>query len=256
MAILDDFISEAVEKEKPTDDIAEPAPETISRALDKEFRAIISPKAVPLMRKPDFTLGRVREKDLLVFDAISGSHAYGTQTPKSDIDRRGIFISPDSFHAGMESIEQVADDKNDEVYFELTRFFQLLEKNNPGALEVLSSPADCVKYKHPAFDLIDPAIFLSKLCEKSFSGYAEMQIKKARGLNKKMVNPQPEKRKHLREFCHVLEAQGSVPLADWLERMGDGGRMLRACRGEPRAFDLRTFSRSRAGIPRGFLAQG
>ena len=219
MEILDDFIAAEIEKEKISRGADEPDAETVSRAMDGEFRRIIFPKAGCPMRKADFTLGRVRERDLLLFDAISGSHAYGTQTLKSDTDRRGIFVAPDSFHAGMESIEQVADKKNDEVYYELTRFFQLLEKNNPGALEILNSPADCVRYKHPAFDLIDPAMFLSKLCEKSFSGYAEMQIKKARGLNKKMVNPQPEQRKHLREFCHVLEAQGSVRLEEWLEKM-------------------------------------
>ncbi len=49
-----------------------------------------------------------------------------------------------------------------------------------------------------------------------------MQIRKARGLNKKMVNPQPEQRKHLREFCHVLEAQGSVPIGEWLLEVRDG----------------------------------
>lgn len=219
-AVLDAFIEEAIAREKPDGDDGEPSAEMISGALDREFRRLISPNAAAPMRKADFRLGRVRERDLLLLDAVSGSHAYGTQTLNSDMDRRGIFIAPDSFHAGMDAVEQVADEKNDEVYYELTRFFQLLERNNPGALEILHSPADCVRYKHPAFDLIDPGVFLSKLCEKSFSGYAEMQIRKARGLNKKMVNPQPEQRKHLREFCHVLEAQGSVPLGEWLARMG------------------------------------
>lgn len=218
--VLDVFIEEAIAREKPDGDDGEARAEMISGALDREFRRIISPGAAIPMRKAEFTLARVRERDLMMLDAVSGSHAYGTQTAKSDVDRRGIFIAPDSFLAGMDAIEQVTDEKNDEVYYELTRFFQLLEKNNPGALEILHTPADCIRYKHPSFDLIDPGLFLSKLCEKSFSGYAEMQIKKARGLNKKMVNPQPEQRKHLREFCHVLEAQGSVPLGEWLGRMG------------------------------------
>ena len=217
--VLDQFIEEAIEQTKSSEDGDELSLEMISNAINREFRKIISPMAATPMRKSEFTLARVRERDLILLDVTSGSHAYGTHTSKSDIDRRGVFIAPDSFHAGMESLEQVADEKNDEVYYELTRFFQLLEKNNPGALEILYSPADCIHYKHPAFHLIDPRLFLSKLCEKSFSGYAEMQIKKARGLNKKMVNPQPEQRKHLREFCYVLEAQGSIPLSEWLKRM-------------------------------------
>ena len=203
--ILDAFIEKAVAHGESPENDDEPSAESIARTLDREFRRIIiSQTSAPPMRKADFTIGRVRERDLILLDAISGSHAYGTQTPKSDIDRRGVFIAPDSFHAGMESVEQVADDKSDEVYYELTRFFQLLGKNNPGALEILHSPADCIQYKHPAFDLIDPGLFLSKLCEKSFSGFAETQIRKARGLNKKMVNPQPE---------HTKKHHAHLPLA-------------------------------------------
>lgn len=220
IARIDEFIEQEIAGDCAMNDMSEPSAKNISLLLDREFRWVISPYRPFSLRKSDFSLETVRQPNFLLLDAVSGSHAYGTQTPKSDIDRRGIFLAPDSFHAGMDAIEQVADEKNDEVYYELTRFFQLLEKNNPGALELLHTPEDCIRYKHPAFDLMDPGVFLSKLCEKSFSGYAEMQIKKARGLNKKMVNPQPEQRKHLREFCHVLEAQGSVPLGVWLERMG------------------------------------
>ncbi len=43
------------------------------------------------------------------------------------------------------------------------------------------------------------------------------QIRKARGLNKKIVNPQPEKRHPLLYFCHVPLGQGSVSLLDWLQ---------------------------------------
>jgi len=170
-----------------------------------------------LIRKSDISIDRVRDKDLLLFDAMSGSHAYGTSTPKSDEDYRGVFMMPSSFHSGMENVYQVSDTKEDQQFFELTRFIGLLHKNNPTALELLYTPEDCIRYKHPAFDLIPKDIFLSKLCEQSFAGYAVAQIKKARGLNKKIVNPQPELRKHLRDFCYILEGQGSVSLSEWLE---------------------------------------
>ena len=169
-----------------------------------------------LLTAEDFTLHRIRRPDLLLFEAVSGSHAYGTDTESSDLDLKGVFAAPDALLSSMESIEQVSDTTNDEVYYELVRFVALLQKNNPTALELLFSPEDYIRYKHPAFDLINPTVFLSRLCEKSFCGYAEMQIKKARGLNKKIVNPEPRIQRHLREFCHVLEGQGSVPLTDWL----------------------------------------
>lgn len=173
---------------------------------------------MPLIKKSELHLDRIREKDLLLLDAVSGSQAYGTNTPESDEDFRGIFVMPASFHAGLEDIKQISDAKEDQQFFELTRFIELLTKNNPTALELLFTPQDCIRYKHPAFDLIPREAFLSKLCEQSFAGYAVAQIKKARGLNKKIVNPEPEKRKQLREFCYVLENQGSITLDQWLSK--------------------------------------
>ena len=53
-------------------------------------------------------------------------------------------------------------------------------------------------------------IVLSKLYCEVFAGYALTQIRKARGLNKKIVNPQPDERKEILDFCFALEGQGSV----------------------------------------------
>ncbi|RMG69895.1 MAG: nucleotidyltransferase, partial [Bacteroidetes bacterium] len=55
---------------------------------------------------------------------------------------------------------------------------------------------------------------------QTFAGYAAAQIRKARGLNKKMNHPQPEMRKPLLAFCHVLVGAGTQPLADWLQSQG------------------------------------
>ena len=217
--VVDTFIEETLSSQADWKPSATPSLDFVKKTLNQEFRNQLNPaQKTKILNASGFTLSRIREPNLLLLDAVSGSHAYGTQTPDSDLDLKGVFVAPDSFHAGMEEIGQVADEKNDEVYYELSRFFQLLAKNNPTALELLCTPNDCIRLKHPAFELIDPEIFISKLCEKSFSGYAEMQIKKARGLNKKIVNPQPKERKHLRDFCFVLENQGSVPLTEWLTR--------------------------------------
>src|SRR5690606_8481078 len=59
-------------------------------------------------------------------------------------------------------------------------------------------------------------MFLSKLCNQTFGQYAYAQIKKARGLNKKILNPLDRKRKTIIDFCYVVKGQGSVPAADWL----------------------------------------
>jgi len=173
-----------------------------------------------VLQPTDFTLPRVREKDLLLFETIAGSKAYGTDLPASDEDKRGVFVAPSSFLFGLDHIEQVSDERGDEVYYELGRFVELLLKNNPNALELIAMPEDCIRYQHPLFQQLDPKLFLSKLCLRTFGEYAMGQIRKARGLNKKIVNPQPEQRKALLDFCHVPHGQGSIPAIEWLQDRG------------------------------------
>ena len=187
--------------------------------LDRLFRTEIR-RTAPSLQAADFTLPRVRRPDLLLFDSVAGSQAYGTAIEGSDEDRRGVFVAPRSFIGGLDRIEQVADERGDEVYHELGHFVALLLRNNPNALELLAMPEDCIRYRHPLFGLLAPEIFLSKLCSRTFGEYAMGQIRKARGLNKKIVNPQPEQRKPLLDFCHVPAGQGSLPVLDWLAERG------------------------------------
>jgi predicted nucleotidyltransferase len=184
-------------------------------SLDRLLRSEIR-RPIELLRSADFTLERIRHPDLLLLDTVAGSHAYGTAIEGSDEDRRGVFVAPRSFIAGLDAIEQVADERSDQVYYEVGHFVSLLLKNNPNALELLAMPEDCIRFRHPLFELLKPEIFLSKLCAKTFGEYAMGQIRKARGLNKKIVNPQPEKRLALLDFCHVPQGQGSVPVLEWL----------------------------------------
>lgn len=162
----------------------------------------------------------LRDRNLIIFECISGSNAYGTNTPTSDTDIRGVFILPQDDLYGLTNVEQVADDRNDIVFYELGRFVDLLTKNNPNILELLCTPADCVLHRDPLMDRLTTELFLSKLCRDTFAGYAISQIKKARGLNKKIVNPMSRERKSLLHFCHVLVGPGSQPAPDWLAKRG------------------------------------
>lgn len=164
------------------------------------------------------TIQQLKNQNLLLFEAISGSRAYGTDLPHSDIDLRGVFIMPKADFYGMEEIVQVNDDTNDEVYYELGRFLELLSKSNPNMLEMLAMPADCVQYRHPLFERLQVSDFLSKQCQQTFAGYAMSQVKKARGLNKKIVNPISKERKSILDFCYVIQGHGSVSLQDWLSK--------------------------------------
>jgi hypothetical protein len=165
----------------------------------------------------EISLDWVRANGLILFEAVMGSTAYGTALPTSDRDVRGVFILPEDMILGNAYAAQVADRTNDVIFYEVKRFLELLGANNPNILELLNVPEDCVVYKHPLFDLIleQRDKFITKLCRDSFAGFAVQQIKKARGLNKKITNPIVE-RKTPFDFCYVLKDGGSIDLATWL----------------------------------------
>jgi len=161
-------------------------------------------------------LAELRQSNHLLLEGISGSRAYGLDVPGSDTDYRGVFILPKKKFYGLYYTDQVNSSTNDEVFYELRRFGELLCKNNPNILEMLNIPSDCVVYRHPLFERFQPDDFLSKLCRDTFAGYAITQIKKAKGLNKKIHNPQEPERKTPLHFCYVVKNQGSQALLSWL----------------------------------------
>ncbi|MEZ6021636.1 MAG: hypothetical protein R3F17_16565 [Planctomycetota bacterium] len=68
--------------------------------------------------------------------------------------------------------------------------------------------------------------FLSKASIPAFTGYAEGQIRRARGLNKKVHNPMPRERKSVQDFCHVIEGGRSQRWEHWLARSGHAANCL------------------------------
>lgn len=168
------------------------------------------------------TIQEVKDKGLMLFETISGSRAYGTHKPTSDTDYRGVYILPVENLLGFNYIEQVNDEKNDITYYEIGRFLQLLQTQNPNIIELFNMPEENIIYKHPLFDEIlqYKEKFLSKVCRDSFGGYAVAQIKKARGLNKKIVNPVDKERKSILDFCYVIVGYKTVPLKDFLDNSG------------------------------------
>ena len=102
------------------------------------------------------TIEDIRERGWIAYEYKRGSHAYHLNTPTSDEDFGGVFICPKDDLMGLRSeyVEQVADEKNDRVYYELGRWVELLLKSNPTALESLFIPKDCVIGDvHPAVQL-------------------------------------------------------------------------------------------------------
>ncbi|MBB4804933.1 putative nucleotidyltransferase [Chryseobacterium defluvii] len=179
------------------------------------------------------TIQNLKTQNLILFEAISGSRAFGLATENSDTDIRGVYYLPKETFYGLNHIPQISNETNDITYYEIGRFIELLQKNNPNILEVLASPEDCILQKHPLMDLLKPRDFLSKLCKDTFAGYAVSQIKKAKGLNKKILNPVEKERKSILDFCYILQDHGSVPLKKWLQEFPSSGEVSKGQGGLP-----------------------
>lgn len=163
------------------------------------------------------TIEDLKSKGLIILECISGSRAYGLDTPNSDMDIKGVFILPKEAYYGLDYVAQVNNPTNDIVYYELSRYLELLSVNNPNILELLNTPPESILYKHPFLNEIESKLVLSKQCQNTFGKFALSQIKKAKGLKKKIVNPVGKERKGVLSFCHVNHSQGSVALFKYLE---------------------------------------
>lgn len=168
---------------------------------------------------PPLTIEYLKSEHLILLECISGSRAYGLATAESDTDIKGVFYLPKSHYFGLHKdyVPQVNNATNDIVYYELGRYIELLLQNNPNMMELLATPAEKVLYRHPLMESFLPEWLISKLCKNTFAGFANSQIKKARGLNKKIVNPMDKDKKSILEFCSVFANNHSIPLANWLK---------------------------------------
>lgn len=133
----------------------------------------------------------------ILYKIKSGSHLYGLNTEKSDIDYSGVYIEDElydymdvfknkdeldlSFKCKQENGKNVKD-AIDEKYFHITKFIKLLTENNPNIVEMLFCPEDCILYIDPVFKkyFIDNGkMFISKKIINKFIGYAISQEQKS-----------------------------------------------------------------------------
>lgn len=164
------------------------------------------------------TLKELKASGHIIFECISGSRAYGLDTSDSDTDIRGVYILPKELYYSMDYVDQISNPSNDIVFYELKKFLSLCAKNNPNILELLNVSEDCVLYEHPIFERVKTFPFLSKKCKQSFANYAYTQIKKARGLEKKIVNPVEKQRKGVMDFCYAYSEGKSIELKSFLDQ--------------------------------------
>jgi predicted nucleotidyltransferase len=121
---------------------------------------------------------------VIAYLTIHGSHAYGLNGPKSDVDHRGFFhLTPEQFFGlkGGPEQEESNDGQVDFVAWEFRKFVRLAANSNPNVIETLFTDDRDVLIRGRAgvtLRLNAAKWFLSKKVETTFGGYAMGQLKK------------------------------------------------------------------------------
>jgi predicted nucleotidyltransferase len=200
--------------------------------FDKEYDFSLNGVKTKFNENPDCTA---------IFIAIVGSTSYGMDLEGSDLDMKGVYIQNlDSIlsdvklgqanthlykpQLGGAEKGNKEKKKEDITLYELGRYFELIQTNNPNILELLNTPEDCIVYEHPLWKDIKAILsedkVLTKKCYFTFHNYAIQQIKKAKGLNKKINKPISKERKSPLDFTYAIVGYKSLPLKKWLELKG------------------------------------
>ncbi len=167
----------------------------------------------------------ITKHGLVLAKVIIGSHAFNLHTEKSDKDYYGVYFMDEEDYFSLryrmdasykDVVEKSKPEDPDITYMEVGKFFELLANNNPNALELLVSIIE--NERSSILASLDMNRILSKRCEKTFGEYANTQIKKARGLNKKIVNPIAPERKSPLDFCYIFIDGQTHGLRYWLEK--------------------------------------
>lgn len=128
----------------------------------------------------------------LIFECRFGSHLYGTNTPESDEDFRGVCIPYlNVWLSPFSNFEQQEFSGEDKTYYGLKKFFQLASQCNPNIVELLFVPPELTLKEKLQWKYIqeDRYLFLSQKCRFTFSGYADAQLKRIKLHRLWLLNP-------------------------------------------------------------------
>jgi predicted nucleotidyltransferase len=111
---------------------------------------------------------------------LGGSHAYGTSTPTSDIDIRGITHNSPKEILLRQDFEQVTERTTDTVVYSFNKMVKLLADCNPNTIEILGlKPEHYLVMTDVGRAMVDNAdMFLSKKAKHKFGAYAESQLRR------------------------------------------------------------------------------
>lgn len=140
-------------------------------------------------------------RNCTIFECLAGSHAYGTNTPESDVDIRGVCCPTDlSYYIGMgikrfEQQEKGWPEGEDKVIYDLRKIVNLMADNNPNCLELLFTDPRYFLTIKPEWEVFieNRDLFLSKKVRYSYAGYAHAQLKRIKRHRNYLLNPPTHK---------------------------------------------------------------
>lgn len=141
----------------------------------------------------------------------AGSIAYGTNTPSSDTDFRGIYCDPPRgiitpwTKPRTETWEDPSEE--DTVLFELHKYMDGYVNGSPSILETLWVEDSDIVQRTEAYDYLrsNAQALLSKKLRYTFGGYALQQMKRIKGHNKWINNPQPEPAPIRKDYFKLIQ---------------------------------------------------
>lgn len=125
----------------------------------------------------------------IVLLVLGGSHAYGMNQEKSDIDIRGIALNSKEEILLGQDFEQVIDVDTDTTVYSFNKIIQLLTSNNPNTIEQLGClPEHYLYLSDIGRELLENRkMFLSKICIHSFAGYSQSQLRRLQNKSARLV---------------------------------------------------------------------
>ena len=157
------------------------------------------------------TATELMSKNLLV-KHYAGSHAYKTSLPSSDVDFRGIFCSdPINLLTPFFPIRECEDQtEEDTKFYELAHFMKLCLDCNPNIIETLWVDNADIVATSPAYVHLrnHREELLSSKVAFTFSGYAVSQLKRIKGHNKWINQPQPKEPPVPKDYVSMVQNFG------------------------------------------------
>lgn len=116
----------------------------------------------------------------IILLGLGGSHAYGLNSPSSDVDLRGIAMNTKRNLLLGKDFEQVVDTDTDTVIYSFDKIVRLLSECNQNVIELLGLKPEHYLYMSPEGKMLveNRKLFLSKRAIHSFGGYAHAQLRR------------------------------------------------------------------------------